>query len=278
MKRYLIVIVCLAAVLCACTKGNGTETSRGGKTTGGNAANRNPPAEYDQRMTIVSDFYPEYGQTVPDGGQMEPEDLQRIFQYAEYTGDGIQMMLIGSDFQSGRLLYSVANARIADTVLEMGVPTDCFSPELCGTGENGERVPPPWILEDGTFDGHQVILVDVTVTNDGAQVREEEDKFGNQTDPYTFSAGAFLFVYNDKVRPGSGYSNYDTVRYFSGMQEDPNYAYSFRLLPGETVTFTLGFVTGRPGGYFDSASDLLLSNVSGGTGGILIDMGLEEAP
>lgn len=280
MKRYLIVVACLGILLCACEKAQNNlspnavnlqeETTEG--TTVHSTTEENA-GERDSGLSIVSDYHPEYRDLVADGGKMEPEDFEKIYQYAEYCENGIQMLAISPSFLSGRLVYEVSNVRIAHSALEMGLPTNCFSPDFCEINESGERLPPKWILEDGSFKSQQVILVDVKVTNDGAEVRKEADKFGNETDPYTFSAGSFLFLYSDNTQPGR--SNYDVIRYFSGMSDDPNHVYSFRLTPGESTTFTLGFVIGK-GGTFDSTEGVFLSNVSGETG-ILIDMQLGES-
>lgn len=276
MKQYLLFAACLVTVLCACQKqGDYKQAEKDYRTseTAPIVTDFHEVEDNNQELSIVSDFYPQYIEIGADNQQSRSKDYRKVIQYAEYTDTGIQMMQIHSNYLTGRLLYSIGNIRVADSVDEMGVPSNCFSPEICEIGPNGERLQPNWILEDGTFNKYRVILVDVTITNDGACLETEEDKFGNESDPYTFSAGSLLFLYNDAVESGGFYSNYDTVRYFSGMQDNADYAYSFQLTPGETADFTLGFIIGRPDGIFDNIDGLLLSNV-GNSNGILIDMHL----
>lgn len=267
MKQKYLAIFLLAGLLCACSSGKaGTMKSSESVAIGGSSGS----------MEIISRYHSDSSLLQANGEDIEPEEFLRIFQYARKTANGVEMIYLDSTFLSGRLLYEINNARIAHSLQEMDAPADGFSPDICAMGKDGILMRPDWIAEDGSFQEHSVILVDVSVTNDNAKQRTEMDKMGNETDPYTFSATQFLFLCDPSIKPGGPYSNYNTIRYFSALQKDVDHAYSFRLLPGESIEFTLGFVLGRPESRFNSAKGLVLSNVSGSSDGIQIAPGLED--
>ena len=266
MKRKYLVAFLLVGLLCACS--NAKTDIQAVET---NADEIGTMESNHGTMEIKSKYHSDCSQLQANGEEIEPEAFLNVFQYARKTENGVEMIYLDSNFLSGRLLYEISNARIVHSLQEMDVPSSGFSPDICEVDENGKPTQPSWIMEDGSFEGHSVILVDVTVTNDNAEQRREKDKFENETDPYTFSATQFLFLCDPSIKPGGPYSNYNTIRYFSEMQDDVDYAYSFQILPGESTTFTLGFVLGRPESRFESVDGLLLSNVSGSSDGVLID-------
>ena len=270
MKRKYLLVLLLIVFLCGCNSKKTDDQHI--KTTVGE--NRSSGSDVG-RMEIVSEYHSENSHLIATGEEIDPEEYLQIFQYARKTEKGVEMVYLDSTFLSGRLLYEVSNARIVYSLKEMTVPENGFSPDICGVDENGMRTQPNWIKEDGSFEGHSVILFDVNVTNDNVEQRTEKDKFGNETDPYTFSATQFLFLIDQSIKPGGPYSNYNTIRYFSAMQDNADYAYSFRLMPGESAMFTIGFVLGKPESRFNSSDNLLLSNVSGNSDGVLIDPDLE---
>lgn len=226
-------------------------------------------------LTIVTDFYPENG-SAPDGSQEEARYIyERIYRYAEYTGSGVQLMRWSTEYLSGRLLYQVSNPRIARSVEELGGPADGFSRSFCQHGPDDADLPPAWIRADGSFENHQVLLVDVTVTNEDAELAPDLDKYGNARDPYTFSVDGLLYLHNGSLKPPKEQGNFSYISYFSAKGDDPDTAFSFRLLPGETADFTLGFVIGKAPARFDSLEGLYLCNtMSADT--ILMEMRLED--
>ena len=261
MKKLVLTLMCCSLLLCACGK------------VGDNVAEVvEPVAETEQvveqtqeceeqKLTIVSDYDPQYGQQW--NGNV---NYTKISHYAEYTDTGIQMMTVAPDFVSGRLLYTVNNVRIVNRL---------DSPD--GSEVVFDRVLSKF-QTDGTLEGHKFILVDVTVFNDGAEKEKGRDKYDEEIDPYTFSAGGLLFLYNDSIQPGNGVCNYDGIRYFvcpspnKGVSSDE---FAFCLMPEEEVTLTLGFAIGKAG-EFDSTEHLFLSNSTGNKDSIIIDMKLGE--
>ena len=126
-------------------------------------------------------------------------------------------------------------------------------------------MPPKWILPDGSFEDHALLLVDVSVTNDNASLKSGIDKFEKEIDPYLFPADGLLFLHNGSRKQPREKANSCSIDYFSLKRSDLDYAFSFQLSPGETVNFTIGFVLGKPG-LFDTADGLYGpdGNASGG--------------
>ncbi len=272
----LLLMLSLAACLPAASvpsvsgKQSGAEPNPGQKSDPENDGRRSESGG----LTIVTDFDPQSG-AAPDVAAEEPEEIfRRIYRYAEYTDSGVRLMYWDVNFQSGRLLYCVSNPRVSHSLEEMDGDANCFSRSFSQHGEQGEDLPPKWILPDGSFEDHALLLVDVSVTNDNASLKSGIDKFEKEIDPYLFPADGLLFLHNGSRKQPREKANCCSIDYFSLKRSDLDYAFSFQLSPGETVNFTIGFVLGKPG-LFDTADGLYLCNtMSADT--VLMEMHLEE--
>ena len=121
---------------------------------------------------------------------------------------------------------------------------------------------PDWTEEDGYF-GNDIylILVDVTATNVGAENYTTADRYseiwprGQYDDPYIFGAsvvpvltdisGTYWLNENSRLW-------YTQPVYFSLLNQRSEHPFAFRLAPGESITYTLGFLVTdyELGGYF----------------------------
>ena len=121
---------------------------------------------------------------------------------------------------------------------------------------------PNWVEDDGYFgDGVYLILVDVTATNVGAENYTTADRYseiwprGQYDDPYIFGAsvvpvltdisGTYWLNENSRLW-------YTQPVYFSLLNQRSEHPFAFRLAPGESITYTLGFLVTdyELGGYF----------------------------
>ena len=110
---------------------------------------------------------------------------------------------------------------------------------------------PDWTEEDGYFgDDIYLILVDVTATNVGAENYTTADRYsdgrirGEYDDPYIFRADGVpvLTDISGTKRRGKDHLRYTSPVYFSLMNQCSEHPLAFRLAPGESITYTLGFL------------------------------------
>lgn len=119
-----------------------------------------------------------------------------------------------------------------------------------------------WFVTGGAFDrGARIILADITVTNVDAVAWLDNGTFNEDcgwfNDPYAFYAFDFIEIADLTSFDGAGYSGPCSV-YFSREGEyreenDPSTigveTSAIQILPGQTVSYTLGFpVHGEKGG------------------------------
>ena len=208
--------------------------------------------------------------------------LDVAHQYFKNTSDGVKILEFNPRFASGCLWVTAHSARVATSIDEMNLPLDGFSYEAClykndeNKWEKGDQ--PEWIKADGNFqEGVYLVLIDITVENDGASIKVDPDKQGGFLgDPYLFNMdGIFsLFDFNRE-------SGYLTIDYFSGIsgepEYDPDFELLFRLEPGASKSYTIGFVV-EENWLSDSAdlSQLYIGNTMGLPEGVYINIGLRK--
>lgn len=154
-----------------------------------------------------------------------------------------------------------------------------------------------WFTEDGAYaQGCRVILVDVTVRNvDAVAWLASGENPGLFEDPYAFYLYSVVGIadtsqlYEDEETGNRTYAFTGDFSYFSLLGqydgEDGSHipgivAYGTRLLPGESISFTLGYsVHTNPDGSPRDMSQLVLctSKDADVETGVFIDMGLEDA-
>ena len=106
---------------------------------------------------------------------------------------------------------------------------------------------PDWTEEDGYFgDGVYLILVDVTATSVGAEMHTNSDDHpgGLFDDPYIFPAAGVPVLTDISGTKWIGDTRlwYKDPAYFSLMNQCSEHPLAFRLAPGESITYTLGFL------------------------------------
>ena len=109
---------------------------------------------------------------------------------------------------------------------------------------------PDWTEEDGYFgDDIYLILVDVTATNVGAENYTTADRYsdgrprGPYDDPYIFRADGVPVLTDISGTKWIGDRLwYADPVYFSLMNQCSEHPLAFRLAPGESITYTLGFL------------------------------------
>lgn len=283
MKILLLGILLLSLAGCGRndTDINSTEMPHILATTDASHAEVTTPISVEDThhtIVIVSEYHPEYLEKLKS---LEPthEMLELCMQYAEYSEQGIQLVNASKEFGDGRLIYTIKDAYVVSAIGERGIVETGFSVDTkmywTDTGGWQEANKPIWLKEDGRIDESvKVILVDISVYNDGVTLDVSEDKFGNPVEPHVFSADSFVWLSNMKPDHQGWDYGYSSINYFSELQEDTNYAYRFQLLPGETKDFTVGFVVGE-GSYFTSEQDFYLCNTCGNPDGIFIRLNLE---
>ena len=109
---------------------------------------------------------------------------------------------------------------------------------------------PDWTEEDGYFgDDIYLILVDVTATNVGAENYTTADRYsdgrprGEYDDPYIFRADGVPVLTDISGTKWIGdHLWYVDPAYFSLLNQRSEHRMAFRLAPGESITYTLGFL------------------------------------
>ena len=143
---------------------------------------------------------------------------------------------------------------------------------------------PNWAEDDGYFgDGVYLILVDVTATNVGAENYTTADRYsdgrvrGEYDDPYIFRADGvpFLTDISNWLQKNQRFWYADPA-YFSLLNQRSEHPMAFRLAPGESITYTLGFfVTDRELGGDFSLSHLCFNDSTGGVYGMFYKLDID---
>ena len=143
---------------------------------------------------------------------------------------------------------------------------------------------PDWTEEDGYFgDDIYLILVDVTATNVGAENYTTADRYsdgrvrGEYDDPYIFRAHGFPFLtdISQWLQKNQRFWYADPA-YFSLLNQRSEHPFAFRLAPGESITYTLGFfVTDRELGGDFSLPHLCFNDSTGGVYGVFYKLDID---
>lgn len=158
--------------------------------------------------------------------------------------------------KSGKLIHTLTDAKIVATIDE--IPnTACFLRDArLYRNENNEWEVgqlPAFVQDDGTFAGVYVLLIDVTTTSEDAVSYTTDDldadgyPLGEYEDPYLFRVDTLgtLVAQNHPENNEYNYQSIGYMEYNSLLEHDPtlpdNY-YSYRLAPGETINYTIGFI------------------------------------
>ena len=194
----------------------------------------------------------------------------------------------------GHFLCKVTDVRIM-------TESECPPKEMLDSdtlvGKDKEYGYDEWFTEDGAYANDcRVILVDVTVENvDAVAWLASADPQGHFEDPYAFYVYSVVGIsdisqlYEDEETGRqsftyTGYQNYFSLRGQydgdSGNNVPGILDYATQLLPGESVSFTVGFPVhvNYDGSPKDLSKLVLCVNLDAGVEtGVFIDMGLEDA-
>lgn len=99
-----------------------------------------------------------------------------------------------------------------------------------------------YVLPDGTMkEGSAFVLLTLEVKSLDALA--DTGGYADE-DPYEFRADGLLTLIDRTEKQGRNYY-YIPVDYFSRYGQEPDHAFGFRLLPGETVEFEVGYFVGK---------------------------------
>lgn len=205
---------------------------------------------------------------VRDNTEVMPEHVIQIGDEFEYTPEV---------YVEGHFLCTVTDVRVVQEEAECP-PAELWVSDSLAADVNGEEVIfeyEEWFTEGGAYDhGCRIILADVTMTNVDAESELDDgtNSGGPFKDPYLFTAYNVLNLVDlSSVRSLGGkyhrFLGYDRG-YFSFLRPDSeddretngNEHQAIRIAPGETVSFTVGFLLhADPEGGIRDLSQLMLS-------------------
>lgn len=207
-------------------------------------------------------------QALLEKSSVSEAEAYQIMGYSHRTDEGIRYYRRALD--SGYLSFTLHNVRIlgsGDTwPLENYVYDAYFGYNQAGEWVKFSR--PADLNSDGTCKpGWNLVLVDLTVTSHNATARIGDY---SKSDPYLFTADItctladlrYFGDYNCQVR---------NVDYFSKMGEYPEHPMLYRVAPGESISFTVGFLVPPWGrGELEPLEYLRLSNAYGNHKGVFL--------
>lgn len=168
--------------------------------------------------------------------------------------------------KSGSLAFTISDARLIGNVAELSNPDGILSNSWAvfpNDAYENEMVLnyPDFIQEDGSFyKGVYLIVIDLSVTSNDAvaYTRRDLNKFGDPMgkfdDPHLFLAAGYLFLQDTHIgengivtytdADGTAYERVAGwgIDYFSLLGSRKEDEMAFRLMPGESISFQVGFV------------------------------------
>lgn len=183
------------------------------------------------------------------------------------------------DLVSGKLLYTVTGARVITSqadIPEGGFDSEAYASFYPSAGQQIMCYYPDFIQADGSFmDGIYLVLVDMTVesqdaTNKTSADADENGNFRGKFDtPYIFRADSFFYLIDSskdarKTSESMAATAYQ-ISFFSLFKQRDEHRFAFELLPGESKSFTIGYLvgdcyTGRPTNLADLALCRLMND------------------
>ena len=187
---------------------------------------------------------------VRDNTEVMPEHVIQIGDEFEYTPEV---------YVEGHFLCTVTDVRIVQDEAECP-PADLWGSDSLGAIVDGEEVIfeyEEWFTEGGAYDhGCRIILADVTMTNVDAESELDDgtNSGGPFKDPYLFTAYGVVNLVDLSYVQSLGGAHHSfhsyTLGYYSFIRpiseedwETLGYEHkAIRIAPGETVSFTVGFL------------------------------------
>lgn len=129
-----------------------------------------------------------------------------------------------------------------------------------------------YVSDDGTFvDGSYLIIIDVDIESADAESVLSLDN----DNPHMFRIDSLFTLVDVSEKQGQNY-RYQTVDYFSLLNNHDAHPFAFELEPEETISFRIGFFMGKKkDGSARSLSNLFLCTSSGNPESDFIALNLE---
>ena len=195
--------------------------------------------------------------------------------------DGLSWQAPG--IEVGILHYTVTRTNVLHNVSNAGLGSFREGAIMNIYGTDGQATMyyyPDCIAEDGTLvDGGNLVIVDVTVTCQDAVNFITDPETGIQSrryadNPFLFRADEIGYLVDITEDPTEGYTYYDAV-FFSEMGRFSEHPMAYEVLPGESISFRIGYLVGnRPDGSDMNFSDVVMTTNWGDAQKEFYDIGL----
>lgn len=163
------------------------------------------------------------------------------------------------DTFEGTLVYTVDSVTYSNSISDFGIDITALNKESDLDMDGGETyyLYPDYInIETGELMENAVfLLVEITATNIDAKSKTGVMLYENG---YLFRADIFFLV--DLNYKNDGHYFAEGIFYFSEQGKYAEHRYVYELLPGEQITFQIGYVIGNSANDY---TNLLLSNTGG---------------
>ncbi len=181
--------------------------------------------------------------------------------------------------EKGSMICTVTNVRTAKNIKDFD--GNCFDEDGGIWGKKPEMDflhYPDSVDENGDLLDGYLILVDLTLENIDARNEYLNHQTGEMVphdgDPYIFRANDLLFLMNRSLNEDQ---NRKAAVYYSNIWNEEINSMAFRLEPGETVSFQIGFLTNDIQKTWSLEDDLILNTLGNGSlDGIWFPLDLEE--
>lgn len=171
----------------------------------------------------------------------------------------------------GSLTFTVTAANLLSSSSEEKLEIDYFQEHtflpMPSGGDTTVIEYPNYLDSTGRLvDGCYLIALDISVESNGAM--------GNlYSDPYIFRADDMVYLINCELKDDGNYHPYRTVCYFSELGKCDEHSMAYRLEPGETISFTIGFLVNET---WINNNSSLYGSLGISTKSVLIDLGINS--
>lgn len=153
----------------------------------------------------------------------------------------------------GKLVYTLNGIRIITNAEDIP-PTGGFEEyrPACVYDSDGNETRfhyPEFIKADNDFEEYvRLVLLDITVTSADAKnwtiydLDENGNPKGHYADPYVFRIDGAYWLSNTAA---PGQRTFWTPDFFSALNDAKEHPFAYRLLPGESKSFSVGFLVGN---------------------------------
>ena len=172
----------------------------------------------------------------------------------------------------GKLVYTVTEARVVTSVNDIPSGGFRYDAEVSILGSDGKIARsryPDFIQDDGFFaDEVALVLLDITVQSHDATNRmihpESGEIYWLYENQYIFRADGILCLIDKTEGDGTFYRYYDPV-FYSGWNQYSEHPSAYELLPGKSLSFTIGFLIGSTSHGHPRDMSQLVASTSWGT-------------